>query len=1039
MRKIYSTLLLAGLFIAFHSNAQNLQKIPGKRHVSSSKKSSEKCGFSLMMEKAKAAGFNEALYEQKMAELIAQRRASLGTAKPTSIYTVPVIFHVIYSGTNEPVPGIGANLDKALVDAQITQLNNDFANLSGSVYGVAQDMGIRFIPARVDPNGNLLCEPGIERINWETRSGWLDPSTILTPTDLINHYNNIVKPQSIWDPYRYVNVWLGDFSSSGLLGYSTFPANSTLSGLDNTETDLTAGVIVLSGSVGSVTTPGDAFPYDLGKTATHELGHFFGLRHIWGDGTCATDYCNDTPPQDDATAGCPATGTLNNCVPSGPKMFENYMDYTDDACMNTFTFNQSERCQTVMINSLRRISLATSNAGISPIPNRISFKTGATTVAETGTTGTCPRYKDVSVIIAVDNAATGPATVSLTKSGTATDNADYIITPASVSYTNGDNAEKTFTVRIYDDPTVEGTESITLGINITGTGVQTSALCASSNQLTITITDDDYNVDINNTNPTTTLLTQNFGTTTGSNQVPAGWTVSNSGSTTNKWVGNNAGAATYGFTGNTLHISNGNATAVSNGTAAMSYTITTTTDARVTTPSVTPTNLKNITLSFNFVSNGEIDQGVIYDLGVVYYSIDGGTNYTILTDPAGNFYLFQGVTTKSALNVVMPASIITAPNLKFLFRWLSDNTGGSQPPFAIDDVVLTGQSLTVENQLSNTGTVYVAANTAPSYIYSSADGQLISRIDNLSANIGCLTGTITSAGTGQTAVTTNTGAYFRSDKVVQLTPASANSTATYQLTLYYTTAELATWGASVSTLKLLKVKDGTSLASVLNGSNAQVFNTTVDDQRATKGYAAFTANVTGGFSQFMLASPTITIPVTLIDFQARAAVKNIVLDWSTATEQNNKGFVIERSIDGTVFEKIGWVDGKINSSQVSRYVYTDNFVQPNVLYYYRLRQTDIDGFEKLSVTRQAKIKGTDISISVNPNPAKDQLRVFVSGTSGTTDINLVNAAGQLVRKWKQVNASSAPATLDISRLAAGMYMLQVFTAQSTTVEKLIIK
>jgi hypothetical protein len=207
-------------------------------------------------------------------------------------------------------------------------------------------------------------------------------------------------------------------------------------------------------------------------------------------------------------------------------------------------------------------------------------------------------------------------------------------------------------------------------------------------------------------------------------------------------------------------------------------------------------------------------------------------------------------------------------------------------------------------------------------------------------NIGCVTASVTSAGTGLTALATTSGSYFRSDKVIQVSPASANTTATYQITLYYTTAELAIWGTNATLLKILKVKDGVSLASTLNTSNSQLFNCTVDDQRTLKGYASFTANVTGGFSQFILVSPTITLPVINFVFEANPYGKNIQLNWSTSMENNNKGFIIERSKDAITYEHIGWINGMGNSNQVSRYKYLDNFVQPNVLYYYRLRQTD---------------------------------------------------------------------------------------------------
>jgi hypothetical protein len=209
--------------------------------------------------------------------------------------------------------------------------------------------------------------------------------------------------------------------------------------------------------------------------------------------------------------------------------------------------------------------------------------------------------------------------------------------------------------------------------------------------------------------------------------------------------------------------------------------------------------------------------------------------------------------------------------------------------------------------------------------------------------------------------------------------------------------------------------------------------------RTTNGYASFTGDFTGGFSQFLLVLPTGAVPVTLLGFDAKAGTKNILLNWSTSLEINNKGFLIERSTDGSGFEKIGWLDGKVNSSTTTAYSYADNYVQPGVLYYYRLRQTDLDGKETLSEIRQAKIKGQSLVISVSPNPATDILKVFTSGYTGASQIRLLNAKGQVLQSWKNLNTSTAPQLLDISRIPAGVYMVQVQTAQSVFAEKVIIQ
>ena len=998
----------------------------------------EKCGFQYSMEQANAKGFNDALYEQVMQQLIDIRRQQNSFGPPATIYTLPVIFHVLYAGSIEPTPGIGANIANINIQAQVDQLNKDFANMSGSTYGVAEDMGLRFTLAKVDPLGNFLCEAGVDRINWESK-GWTDPSTLSSTSAVQTLFDNTIKPQSIWDPNRYVNIWLADLSASGLLGYASFPALSGLSGLNNSETDQTAGVVIEVGSVGSTTVPGSAAPYDLGRTITHELGHFFGLRHINGDGNCLTDYCADTPPQSALTSGCPSPGTLNGCTPSVAKMFENYMDYSNDLCLNTFTLNQSERCQVVMANSPRRLQLISSNTGVSPMPNRIFFKSAPSVITETAT-GLCPRYKDYVVSLGIDQAATGNATVSLSKSGTATDGADYTIINPTVNYTNGDGASKNFTLRVYDDAVVEGSETIILGISISGTGVQTAPACASSNQVTITLADDDYNFNIDNLNPTITLLNENFGTTTGTNAIPTGWTVSNSGTATNKWVCNNANAATYGFTGNSLHISNGNTTAVNNGTAAINYSTTVTTDARVTTPLFNITGLKDLNLSFNYVCNGEVIGTDIYDLGVLYYALNGSTSYSVLTDGLGNPAYFYQKNTLTNFNLQLPSFIQGNSSIRFLFRWISDNTGGSQPPFSIDDFLFTAKSVTVQTAANASATENVFAGSTENIFYS-ADGKILAKLTNPSVSLGCVTANISNTFSGLAPLNTNAGSYQRSTKVFTITPAVANSTASYQATFYFTTAEMAPWGTDVPNLKLMKVKDGVSLSSTLNPSNSIVVTPTVDDQRATKGYVSYTANFTGGFSQFVLVSPNTVIPVSLLEFEAFASGKKIILRWATAVEINNRGFYIDRSTDGIQFEKIGWVDGQANSSSRNNYIFDDNFAQPGVQYYYRLRQADFSGTEKQSDIRQAKIKGDGIiTITVSPNPARDKIRVFAGGSLQPANITLLNVDGKKVRDWMGINISSNNThSLDVSGLAKGVYLLTIKIENEKKVQKLIIQ
>ena len=295
--------------------------------------------------------------------------------------TIPVVVHVIHGGS---AVGIYPNITSTQVYSQINVMNKDFggigynsyqlANTGFSVVGVA-NTHITFCPAQYDPSGNLLTEPGIDRVNYNT-NGWTNPATPNTLSAFQSLMDGTIKPATIWDPTNYFNIWVSDVNSNAyILGYATFPGGSTLSGIvSNVGTAGTDGIWVWSRSFGN--TGAVNAPYNLGRTATHETGHWLGLRHIGGDGNnnpagdCnATDYCDDTPPQKGGFAsgtygqnfGAP-TYPLHPNVCSSPigDMFMNFMDYSDDAYCYMFTPDQNDRMQTALANSYFRTQLSSS-------------------------------------------------------------------------------------------------------------------------------------------------------------------------------------------------------------------------------------------------------------------------------------------------------------------------------------------------------------------------------------------------------------------------------------------------------------------------------------------------------------------------------------------------------------------------------------------------------------------------------------------------------------------------------------------------------
>ena len=306
--------------------------------------------------------------QQGMAQIKAQEayEKSIGNTPKATLLTIPIIFHIFTDGAG------AENVSATIVQNQLNQLNLDYRNLAGSGYAVAADTEIEFCLAMKDEAGNLLAEPGINRITSYGQGPFTD-----------TQFDNTMKAATIWNPNDYFNVWVANLSG-GLLGYAQFPSNSGLGGMPtNGGSANTDGVVILYSSMGSVASPQGGGAYNKGRTLTHEAGHWLGLRHIWGDGGCGVDdFCNDTPKSDASNFGCPNTNSCTDTygapwpTANPADMVENYMDYTDDACMDTYTADQKDRMRTVMTLSPRRASLASStkcqvavgnDAGISAI------------------------------------------------------------------------------------------------------------------------------------------------------------------------------------------------------------------------------------------------------------------------------------------------------------------------------------------------------------------------------------------------------------------------------------------------------------------------------------------------------------------------------------------------------------------------------------------------------------------------------------------------------------------------------------------------
>jgi PKD repeat protein len=276
-----------------------------------------------------------------------------GDYQPSTVYTIPVVFHVI-----EKTDGTG-HISEALLHSQIDVLNEDYQALAASLGAQGHDGRIRFALATVDPSGNPTT--GIEYVT--SNSYFKDPG----PGN-----GNPMKTALHWDTHRYLNLYTND--ASGALGYATFPSQSA-GNVDD-------GVVLLYTSVGRDAPQGGV--YDQGRTATHEIGHYLGLFHTfqggcgsasspYGSGDLIADTVAHPGPDFECTAGQSSCG-------GGLKPIDNYMNYTNDTCMSQFSPEQINRMRCSLVHY--RSDLFSSSGGGTSTSNEPP--TAAFTVSASG-------------------------------------------------------------------------------------------------------------------------------------------------------------------------------------------------------------------------------------------------------------------------------------------------------------------------------------------------------------------------------------------------------------------------------------------------------------------------------------------------------------------------------------------------------------------------------------------------------------------------------------------------------------------------------
>ncbi len=969
------------------------------------------CGFDTKMQELKnsnpeyARNFNET--EQFIRNFIAAHPEN--ARKPKVTYVIPVVVHVMHTGG--PVGSIYNPTDAQIMGA-INYLNQVYAGTYPGMEapvegGGVVDMELQFALAQRTPSCGYTN--GIERIDASGIPNYVSRGVNVSNSDGVPDVT--LKDYARWNPAQYYNIWVVNKIDSK----------------DGTSGQFTAGFAYFAGAPGNVDgTVMLATQMKTGaKTLPHEIGHAFNLGHVFegssvntecppntdctvnGDGVCDTDPVSMNANSSGVINFTCRTG-INSCTGTNytKNTESNFMGYT--FCYTLFTNGQKARVQAALALPSRSGFL--SSPALTPCGPEISFGIpSATTVESSGAQTGCRNYTDYTYQLTIGQAPTAQANVTLSFGGNATKGLDYevttngnFVTPDNVlTFAAGSTVAQQFTVRVYDDASVESTETAILNFSVSTSGNATKSSIYPT--FTITITDND--------------------------KAP----VATSSSTYQ--------VGTIGFT-----LANPFNSANQKQRGQFLYKASELTAAGLTAGSVNSlqlfVNSKNTTGSFNDVT-------IRLGKSSLDYLVDGsftpGSSFTtVYSNPSlstisgwntfsfSTPYIWDGIS-----NIVVEYCYVSATGTgSDAIGGYSDGGAAGQANFILKSGIDCGTQFSTVNYYGNgakpiarfgldvTGTEVEtsAAGSHTEYLgvgsddyYYSSTNKIIARIQNLDAEPGCVNVTVENAGNTWQSLFTGT----RSAKVFEVTPAANGSITGYTISLYFTDAELD--GRAPGTLRIAKTS-ATTMGEV-NESNTVIVTPTVAMLGSN---AVFTADFTG-FSRFFLVDNLVLLPVNLVSFTGRLNDRSEAeLQWKVNQQRNLSSFDVERSEDGQSFTTIQNVLALQGTGNTFDYSFIDKKVADGANYY-RLKMIDNDG--KFAYSRVIKITNHTANrfVTLESNPVKDAITIQVNNSElSPVAAVLYNATGARIAMW-QLGSRSGTVRLPIDRysLASGIYLLQV--------------
>ena len=345
MRKIQQVMLIAAIMLSGSVQAQNIRNCGTMQHLHE------------MEQRDPSTAQRMQVIERETNQWISSNSAN----KVAAVVTIPVVVHVVYNTATQNISDAQVNSQMNILNADFRKLNSDISLLPSVFAGLAADCEIQFCLAQRDPSGNATT--GIVRKSTTTTS--------FSSNDNIKRNAN--GGSDAWPAGTYLNIWVGNLSG-GLLGYAQFPGGAAS----------TDGIVILHSAFGNTGTA--AAPFNKGRTATHEVGHWLNLRHIWGDANCGDDFVSDTPTQQTSNFGCPSFPKVTCSNGPNGDLHMNYMDYTDDACMYMFSTGQKTRMSASL--NTTRATLLTSQGCVPPVAGSCGVPASLSASAVTTTTAT---------------------------------------------------------------------------------------------------------------------------------------------------------------------------------------------------------------------------------------------------------------------------------------------------------------------------------------------------------------------------------------------------------------------------------------------------------------------------------------------------------------------------------------------------------------------------------------------------------------------------------------------------------------------------